>query len=745
MAKTAEQLKASGAKRGRVARRRASESCRHELGVPERPAGKTRAFRNAWNQLCAELLAARKLFKDDGQRLLDLIQARADLYRGAGERKEQARQRLAQLEADFDSRQPEPEPVATPEVGEIPAPAITLDAFLAAVKHERNTLTARLVPGQTVLNDIGAGGQNAFENQNSNASSPSPYAWTKDDAATVARDYCQQVTQGGIVACELLKRACARHLADLENGAARGLFYDPVAARNIVQWFEVFCGLHLEGWEVWIVTSLFAWKGPAGLRRFREALISVARKNGKTALSAGIGLWGLVCDGEPFAEVYSAATKKDQARIIWKDSARYRTANPELSAHVKRYINSLTVDESLFQPLSADTRSLDGLRPHFILADELAEWNDSSQWEKLVTGTASRTQPLVVATTTAGASQQGFAYGKFDVAAKILNGVIVDDSMFAAIYALEKEDDYADEKNWPKANPNLGVSVNVEVLRKQLRECQQSPSALNSLLRYHMNQWVSFKAGRSIPAEKWNACRGYPDMPNASAQELLKEFLEVNFDQRCYGGLDLGLVNDLTSFVLLWPRVKMRSGEYLDKVVAVALVWVPEVGLLEKEKSWNVPLTSWVRQGFIKALPGDMTDTRIVAADIKEICAGGPGKVVSVGYDPWAARVMCAQLAESKCAEFIEVPQKYSSLTVPCRELKEHIFAGNLWHLGNPVMRWMFSNVVIAKNEKHGGIIPQKLSPNEKIDIVQATCTAWARMLEPSKILNWNGEVKFID
>ena len=194
-----------------------------------------------------------------------------------------------------------------------------LDFFAA----ERAGFAARLVPGATVCRDLSG-----------------PYDWSEGDPAAVARFYCQEVTQGEIPACDLLVRACARHLSDLENGHERGLFFDPVAARNIASWYRDFAGLKLEPWETWIVTSLFGWKKPSGARRFQDAWVSMAKKNGKTTLASGIGLFGLICDQEKFAEVYSAATKKDQARLIYRDAVRAVHGNPDLLAAIKEFTGS---------------------------------------------------------------------------------------------------------------------------------------------------------------------------------------------------------------------------------------------------------------------------------------------------------------------------------------------------------------------------------------------------------------------
>lgn len=702
----------------------------HEFGAPPRPKGKGVAFRRAWNDLVRELLALRKLAQDDAPLLIELIQARAEVYRGAGERKQEARERLKRIQSTFDARPPFPE-VATPAPDatagpENDKPAASLEKFLADVRYERSTFASRVVPGQTVCRDF-----------------TGLFTWPEGHAVSIARRYCEQVTKGEIVACELIKCACARQLQDLEHGHERGLFFDPLAAHDIARWYEDFCGLKLEAWELFIATSLFGWKNKYGARRFSEAWISVGKKNGKTSLASGIGLFALIADQEKYAEVYSVATKKDQARLCYRDGVRAVRGNPELKALVKEFtgtnIASLLIVETdcKFEPLASEEKTLDGLRPSVIICDEVHEWQSRDVWDKLTKGTVSRIQPLVFAITTAGESETCFAYGKNALATKILHGVLNDDTTFAAIYQLDSEDDFRDESCWLKANPNLGVSLHPAALRKILAEAVADPSGQSAFERYHANRWVSFKQGRSIPVQKWEACRGADYLPaEMKPFELRRQFLEDNFTDKCWGGLDLGLISDLSCYVLLFPLS--------DHVTIVPFFWMPEHGLLEKERAWEVPLSTWAREGWIKLIEGDMCDPRIIRHDILDLCQNGPGKIQSISFDPWQARVLMSEIAEHKVCECREVAQKPSELTTPAREFKQAIWNGSLWHLNNPVLRWMSGNVVLEEDDKHGGFMPKKLSPKEKIDGIQATISAWHGWLNAPKISSWDGVLKWL-
>ena len=726
--KTAQELGLTGSVRGTksvIAARNAEQAATFAPGEPLRPQGLSWSQRRAWNLLVVELSRRRVLALTDGPLLLELLGARSHIRNGTNP--EAARKRVAEIETVFASRTPFAQPA--PACSETDQPAgLSLADFLARVRQERASFAQRMRPDSTICLDAPA----------------VPYSWTEGDAAAVAREYCQQVTQGGIAAGDLLKRACQRHLDDLETAHGRGYFYDPVAARNLATWLEVFCGLKLIPWQLWIASSLFAWKKPSGARRFDNAWISVGKKQGKTLLAAAVGLFGLVADAEKNAEVFSVATKKEQARIIWEDAARMVIQNPELKAHVEKYAHALTVEDtfSTFKPLSSDTSSMDGLRPHFLLCDELHEWENRALWAKLVKGVVSRTQPLVFAITTAGENRESFCYTKHEIATRILTGVFDAPESFAAIFELDKGDDYRVEDNWIKANPSLGISVQLGSMRKALAETEQDPGSLNEFLRYNMNQWVSHRAGRSIPVDKWDLCRGLPVMPDATAKELTDAFLALNKDKTCFAGFDYGAVEDMTAFVVLWPRAFVPGEEKpVEKVVAVPMFWMPEVGLQEKERQWNVPLSQWAREGWIKLLPGDMVDPRVVSEDILALCQGLA--IREIGYDRWNSQVMMAQFAEHKVCVVTSVPQHAGELTSPCKEFKGKVWAGHFWHLKNPVLRWQSQNLVLEEMEKTGGVVPVKLSKKEKIDGFQALITAWNRMLASAGTPDPNDPARF--
>lgn len=732
--KTAQELLKTG--NHAAARRRKVQEASEGFGAPIRPQGMGWATRRAWNALEKEYQNV--LQKSDGPLLQELIAARAEIYRGAGERKEAARIRAKEIESQLASRKPVEIPEQTVEQeSEQKTASISLRDFLAATQQARDTFAARLVPDQTMMMDVQSAAQ-------AGAGEPTAFEWPDDDPTTRARSYAMQCVQGAVLACDLHVRACARFLDDLEQGHEKGFFYDPLAARQIVEWFTIFLGRDPYDWQLFVLVNLFGFRRPSGLRRFLECWTWVARQNGKSSLNAGVGLWFLICEGEPVSAVYSAATTADQAGISFRDAKRLIKANPELKEYVKAYRASLTVEDTdaTFQPLASEVASLDGLRPACLLADEVHEWDATAagreQWAKLTSGMVSRRHPLTMAISTAGGAQRGFAWEKYTMVKNILQKVVTAEDVFCSVWELEALDDCADSSLWVKANPSLGQGLKIEALQRQFRETQADPSSLSHFLRYQCGRWTEFKRNAStFSFAKIDACRGYPNLPRANAQELLAHFLEHNAGLPSYGGYDYGEVSDMACLCLLYPRVTMSDGSISTAKVMIAEFWTPGALVAQHEKEWGVPLSAWVRDGWIKTCDGDMNDPRQLKKDLLEIInakqqpSGFPAfNMRSIHYDQWHSRPFMVQFAEETSIPCVEIDQFPRKMTPLCVALKTAVLSGQLWHLDNPVIRWMLSNVILERSGKYDAIAPDKPNKHSKIDAVQALLDAWAGMDE---------------
>ena len=348
-----------------------------------------------------------------------------------------------------------------------PILSVALDLFIAAVAHERETFSDRLIPGSTVLKNLDG----------------TEFTWTADHPLTIMKEYADSIIQLKIPAGSLAILAATRFLKDIESGAGRGLFLDPVAVQNIAKWYSSFNvpGSVLQPWEIFVLGQTFGWKVASGLRRFREVWLEVAKKNGKTFLQAGVALFLILCDQEIRAEVYSIANSKDQAKICYRAARQMLEDCEHLMGAVRIYNNAFVNGSSFYRVLSSETRSLDGPNVSGACFDEVHEFSDGGLWDKLVAGVVARSQPLVFSCTTAGDKPEGFAGLRHDYMVKLLTGVFDEDSKLVFIAALDKEDDFKDESNWIKANPNLGITVRVEALREQVQEIKGIPQQAHAI------------------------------------------------------------------------------------------------------------------------------------------------------------------------------------------------------------------------------------------------------------------------
>lgn len=523
-----------------------------------------------------------------------------------------------------------------------------------------------------------------------------------------------------VVAGKLVKLACKRHLTDLELGAERGLVWRPDAAQFRIGFYPRFLRhskgewarrpVELSPWQKFIIGSLFGWKRADGTRRFRSAYLEVSRKNGKSTLLAGVGLDMLVCDGEPGAEIYAAATKKDQARIIFDEAKRMVASSPELAAELARFKSNISVDgtASKFEPLSSDEKTLDGLNPHCVLIDELHKHKTRALLDVLDTALGARRQPLLIIITTAGDDSPESVYAQEnDYATKVLEGTIEDDATLAYIATIDKGDQWDDPAVWEKANPNLGISVKFDDLERQAKKAAKSPSAQSAFKRLRLNVRTS-SAERAIDMETW-------------AKNGLARFDPAEMrGRRCWAGLDLSSKIDISAFVKLFDPVEPGG-----RMRIVARFWMPLDTLEERAERDRVPFRQWVNEGYIEVTPGNVVDhgeiERAVLADADE------HEIASVAYDPWNATQLAASLL-GKGVPMVEFIQGLRSYSEPTKELLSLLAESKLDHGGNPVLAWMASNLK-TQRDKNENLMPHKLHSTGRIDGITALIMAIGRSM----------------
>lgn len=564
--------------------------------------------------------------------------------------------------------------------------------------------------------------------------------------------YVEDVLSGEQMACGWVRLACERHERDLKEGAARGLRFDHDAARMAIAFFGVlrhwkgeWAGqvVHLEPWQQFVTASLFGWKRADGSRRFRTAYVEVARKNGKTTWAAGVGLYLAFIDGEPGARVYTAATKRDQARIAHEDATRMVKASPQLRKTVRPFKDNLHElrSGSKFEPLGKDADSTHGLNVHGTIADELHAWKDGELWDVLETATGSRRQPLMVAITTAGFDRQSLCHQQHVYTEQILNGAIEDDSWFGIIFTLDAEDVKTDpdtnlapwqmdERLWVKANPNLGVSKKIDTMRQDARRAEQMPARLNAFLRLNLNIWTQAET-RWVNRAFWDQC---------AALDVDEERL---IGRRCYIGLDLSSNTDVTAEVLVFPPERYRpeddeEAEEDGVFYVLCRFFIPEDNMHERVRKDRVMYDVWVDRGYMEATPGNVIDYDFVLAQVEQDMA--LFDVRELAFDRWGSQQVVSDLQKigftvdekvhktSGAPLLVQFGQGFASMSGPMKELEKLILGVRLATGGNPVLTWMADNLVV-REDPAGNVKPDKEKSIEKIDGMVAMVMALDRAI----------------
>lgn len=581
-----------------------------------------------------------------------------------------------------------------------------------------------------------------------------------DDPVTA---YARDVTEGRVLAGPWVRLACQRHLDDLERPdlvwkveevtRAIGFFRDVLRLNGGVFEGEPFL---LQPWQSFIVGSLFGWYGPDGFRRFRVAYVEVAKGNGKSPLAAGIGHYMLSADNEPRAEVYAAATKKDQAMILFRDAVAMRDQSPALRKRLKssgQLPNVWNLADlktgSFYRPIASDDGQ-SGPRPHCGLIDELHEHKSSLVVDMMRAGTKGRRQALIFEITNSGYDRNTICRQHHEHSIKVLQGVFQNDSWFAYVASLDEGDEWTDEKVWPKANPNLGVSVTLKYLREQVREAIGMPAKQNSVRRLNLCEWTE-QDERSIPMHDWDRGAAPIDLDSLKGRS-------------CYGGLDLAKTSDLSALSLVFPP---QSENEPWKVVV--WFWVPKADITKRSERDQVPYDVWAREGFLETTPGNTTDYRWIEAAIlgwhylnprardekstpqhclwcdgpfksNERCPKNTGlagwfDILEIAYDRMFAGPVVQTLGDEGL-KLVEFGQGFVSMAAPTFELHRLIYAGQLQHGGDPILRWNASNLTVA-TDPAGNIKPDKERSTERIDGIVATIMALGRAIQAPTDGSW--------
>lgn len=542
----------------------------------------------------------------------------------------------------------------------------------------------------------------------------------KPDYVAIAKEYMSGVLDGSVPACSFVKQAVQRQLNDLRRWGAEGgdYYFDEKEASRPCWFIENLThtkgelagrAIHLEPWQCFLLTTLFGWKAKAGNRRFRSAYVEVGRGNGKSTLLSGIGLFCLCADHEPGAEVYSFATTREQAKIVFGDAQTMARGNRALQEayglEVTAHALYVPATNSTFQAKSAEGSTLDGLNTHLAIIDELHAHKKRDVFDVVETSLGKRRNSLMVSITTAGVDRTGICYEQRTLVTKILSGSLQDESYFGIIYTLDPDDDWKSDKALAKANPNWGVSVRPEVIRALQAKAIATPSAENNFKTKHLDVWCNADVGW-MDMKAWDAC----------ADESLDE---SDFDgEPCWLGLDLASTSDMTAKVKIFQRKIDGSSHYY----LFGDYWLPRTAI---ERGVNSQYQGWEYLGYLHVCEGPVTDFAEIRDSILEDC--GRYSVQSVAYDPFQAVQLSKELSDDG-VPMVLCKQTVANLSDPMKQFQALVLDHRLHFNGDPVLTWMVSNVVCHVDVKEN-IYPRKDAPENKIDGVVAGIMALSRAL----------------
>lgn len=506
------------------------------------------------------------------------------------------------------------------------------------------------------------------------------------------------------------------------NEAAANKAVDFIQALTHVQGIWAGKPFILMPWQRDIIRTIFGTLNLDGTRQYRTVYIEIPRKSGKTEISAAIALYLLFCDGEIGAEIYCAAADRDQASLVFLRAAQMVRQSQTLS-NVAKIIDStkriiFPKHGSFLRAIPADVPGSHGFNAHGIIFDELHVQPNRDLWDTLKKSTGTRRQPLIVAITTAGFDRESICWELHEYGRQIIAGTIEDPTFFACIYGAPEDADWLDEDVWYACNPALvhddeelvvgGPFRGIEEMRAEARQAKHMPTAQNDFRRYYLDQWNQ-QSTRWIDMALWDA----NDTGEVDEVALA--------GRKCYGGLDLATVRDMTAWVMLFPR-----DDDPDHVDVLPRFWCPEARLYAEDNRYRDQYQAWAQEGFLKTSPGKSIDYKWVASQIIE--DAHTYYLVDLNIDRlFQGYQVGTELAEEGLQVF-GMGQGFLSFAVPMREFEGRLLAHKINHGGNPILRWMADNVVV-KTDPAGNIKPDKAKSQGKIDGIVALVMALDRKM----------------
>lgn len=540
-------------------------------------------------------------------------------------------------------------------------------------------------------------------------------------------EYYSLIESGKEIVSEKVRRIYKKLVSDIDD--KESIYeYDSKKANHAIEFIENFCKhskgkwggkpIVLEVWQKAFIAAAFGFvHGIDGTRKYREVLLVVARKNGKSTVGSGIGLYLQIADGEPGSEVYAVATKKDQAKLVWLESKRMVKKSPALLKRIKPLVSEMVSEwnDSTFKPLGSDSETLDGLNVHGAMMDEIHAWKDKNLYDVIVDGTSSREQPMIFMITTAGTVRESVYDMKYEEAEMLLNGLddpdgYKDDRFLPIIYELDKREEWTDPSKWKKANPGLGSIKKIDQLETKVNKAKANSLLVKNLLTKDFNI-------RETSTEAWLT---FEQLNNPETFDIEK--LKPSYG---IGGCDLSSTTDLTAAKVIFmvpedPHIYVKQ-----------MYWLPEDLLEQRSKEDKIPYNLWHEQGILRTTPGNSVHYKFVTKWFLEIRDEYGIYLPWIGYDKWSAKYWVEEMEGYFGKEsMIPIAQGKQTLSSPMKLLGADLESKLINYNNHTIDKWCLSNTVIDV-DKNLNIQPNKTkNQRRRIDGTAALLNAYVVLQE---------------
>lgn len=553
------------------------------------------------------------------------------------------------------------------------------------------------------------------------------------------REYWERIQNGKETVSQKVYKTY-RHVVRQLDRTDGVFFYSPKRANHVIEFIENYCHhskgkfggqlVRLELWEQALLATVFGFVDIEGNRQYREALLIVGKKNGKSLVGSCVGEYMQVGDGEAGPEVYAVATKKDQAKIIWMEAKRMVKKSPALAKRVRGLVGELVSDfnDGVFKPLASDSDTLDGLNVHCALMDEIHQWkNGRALFDIIADGVTAREQPLIFETSTAGVIREDLYDEKYEEAERVINGYddpegYHDDRFIAFIYELDKRGEWTDPACWKKANPGLGTIKNLRTLEEKVEKAKQNPALVKNLVCKEFNI-------RETSSEAW---LNFDQLDNRDTYRLDianrrllwihdGEERELSYPRYGIGGADLSSTTDLTA-----GKVIFCVPEVPQIVFAMSMYWMPSDLLERRINEDKIPYDKWSERELLRLSRGNKVHYQDVKAWFVDVQEKLDIYIPWIGYDSWSAQYWVDDMADYFGRDaLIPVIQGKKTLSDPMKRLGNDLESKYVCYNNNPIDKWCLANTAYEE-DKNGNIQPHKTSkPTRRIDGTAALLDAY--------------------